>query len=276
MKYGKLRGAYRNAKGLIDPWIYTSMQARGTGGGLSSGRYNEVHWDWNANGGRNVIAQADGTVGIEHGRAIDTSGLIHNSDIPGALELGVKKGPFGARLQVMGDDAADKNGGNLELQFTSPNLVVWNHFSYFDQGENANTLIGGTQWNNQTFLNWKIGVQYRVIPALKLALQYEDAELGTFDNNPDGGKYLIASFDYTANSITVAGWVANYFSDIAEQYKLIDVNGQILDEDVLSWTIGVKYHFNKHAHAFMGYRQTDSDNNYRDENVLSGGMLYKF
>ncbi len=276
MKYGKLRGAYRNAKGLIDPWIYTSMQARGTGGGLSSGRYNEVHWNWNETGRRDVVAQDDGTVGIEHGRAIDTSGLIHNSDIPGALELGIKQGPFGARLQIMGDDAADKNGGNLELKFTLPNLVVWSHAAYFDQGENANDLIGGAQWNNETFFNWKAGVQYRVITSLKLAIQYEKAELGTFDNNPNGGQYLITSFDYTANSITFAGWISKYFSDIEEQHKLMDIDGQILDEDVVSWTLGVKYHFNKDAHVFIGYRDTNSDNDYRDENVVSAGMLYKF
>jgi len=277
IKLGKLRGAYRSGKGLIDPWIYTSMQARGTGGGMSAGRYNEVHWNWDATGDRRSVVKdpLTGKVGINPGRSIDTSGLVHNSDIPGALELGGKWGQFNARVQIMGDDDADKRGGNVELKYTSPSMVVWAHGAFLDVGDNQ-LSPGGAKWNNDQFYNWKVGASYKVMPALKLALQYEDAELGVFDNNPDGGKYIIGSFDYKVDKITIAGWVASYLSDIADNLRMVDINGDVLDEDTLSWSLGAKYHITKYAHIFAGYRQTDSDNDYRDEDVFSAGMLYKF
>ncbi len=92
----------------------------------------------------------------------------------------------------------------------------------------------------------------------------------------DGGKYIIGSFDYRIQKITLAGWVAGYLSDIEENLRLTDINGEVLDEDALSWSLGAKYHITEYAHIFAGYRQTDSDNDYRDENVFSAGMLYKF
>ncbi|MCK5521949.1 MAG: porin [Thiomargarita sp.] len=277
IKYGKLRGAYRNAKGLIDPWIYTSMQARGTGGGMSGGRYNEVHWNWNATGDRRSVVKdpITGKVGINPGYGINTSGLVHSSDIPGALEMGVKFGGVNARVQIMGDDNADKRGGNVELKYTSPNMTIWAHGAYLDQGDNQ-ISPGGAAWNNDKFTNWKVGANYKVIPGLKLAIQYEDGELGAFDNNPDGGQYIIGSFDYRIQKITLAGWVAGYLSDIEENLRLTDINGEVLDEDALSWSLGAKFHITEYAHIFAGYRQTDSDNDYRDENVFSAGMLYKF
>ena len=276
IKYGKLRGAYRNAKGLIDPWIYTSMQARGTGGGMSAGRYNEVHWNWNAAGDqRSVVADPiTGKVGINPARAINTSGVVHNSDIPGAVELGLKLGPVKARVQVMGDDNADKRGGNAELMLTTQNLDMWAHAAYLDVGDNQ-LSPGGAAWNNDEFRNWKVGARVK-FSGVKLALQYEDAELGVFDNNPEGGKYVIGSLDYRVQRVSLAGWVAGYLSDIDDKLRLIDTNGEALDEDALSWALGAKYHFSKRTHVFAGYRQTDSDNDYRDENVFSAGILIKF
>jgi len=277
MKYGKLRGAYRAAKGLVDPWIYTSMQARGSGGGMSGGRYNEVHWNWNAAGDRRfVVAESNSKVGIEPGRAISTFGLVHSSDISGALELGVKFGQVNARIQVMGDDHADRHGANVELKYTTSLLTVWLLGAYLDPGKNVIHPGENANWDNSKYQNWKIGAQYKVMPTLNLAIQYEDGELGSFDNNPNGGDYLIGSFDYKLDKLTIAGWVANYFSDIEESLKLTDIDGRILDEDALSSSLGAKYHFTQYAHIFAGYRQTDSDNDYGDENVFSAGMLYKF
>ena len=276
MKYGKLRGAYRHAKSLIDPWIYTSMQARGSGGGLSSGRYNEV--DWKFVGNQRVVQKTNGKVRVEHGRVINTFGLVHNSDIPGALELGIKVGEINARVQIMGDDQADRHGGNIEFKYTTSQFTVWLLGAYLDPGKNQ-VLFNQKDgiWRNSKYTNWKIGAQYKVLPTLKVAIQYEDAELGTFDNNPDGGEYLIGSVDFKLNSkITLAGWVANYSSNIDQSLKMVDVNGAVLDEDALSVSLGVKYHFTKSAHAFAGYRDTNSENNYRDENVFAAGMLYKF
>ena len=37
------------------------------------------------------------------------------------------------------------------------------------------------------------------MPTLKVAIQYEDAELGTFDNNPDGGCHIVPNLLTNAN-----------------------------------------------------------------------------
>jgi hypothetical protein len=42
MKYGTLTGAYKSSRGHIDPWSYTSLQASGTGGGMTGETFNNV------------------------------------------------------------------------------------------------------------------------------------------------------------------------------------------------------------------------------------------
>jgi predicted porin len=292
-KYGKLRSAYRDLQVSIDPWLYTSLQARGTGGALSGSRYNEVAWEWENNQRRvqRVAYEEPITgesksdkVGILPGLYDETYGLVHSDDMPGALEIGMKVGPLSARVQGIIDDSSNVSGGVAELKFTSSNITAWLSGIYLDEDVNGTRPALGTpdnskkainEWDDNKYFNWKTGVQLK-LGTLKLGLQYEDAELGAFDHNPSGGKYIVGSLDYRISNITIAGWVGSYTSDIIEEFKLVDINGETLEEDALSFSVGAKYHFGKRTNIFAGYRQTDSDNDYRDEDVFSAGILHVF
>jgi len=348
-KYGTLGGVYGSSRSLVDPWAFTSLQATGTGGGMSGINYHEVF------NGRAKAAQdlANGiaaitantslseaqrnaaidalTIGIYNNPLIDVPtgivdprgitdepaslGLSNEGFINGALELGVRFGGFTAKLQGVVDDTSELNGaGLLELRYTAPNFAMWlsGSFTDLDQGvkeitdeatadfndalSTVNETIGRDEASQEAkdaaeearqksleadasnLGNWKIGGKFNLGPMVELGLQYEDAEIGTFDSdiNFDGGKYILGSLAVNMNNITLAGWVSGYLSDIEDELKLKDADGNFIDEDALSWAVGAKYHFSKRAQVYLGYRQTDSDNDYRDENVVILGIRHSF
>lgn len=292
IRYGKMTGAYKASKGLVDPWAGTSLQARGSGGGMTGSRYNEVsstlrdgryHVDQDLISGKVLIDNAQGT---NHG------GLAHSSYVEGTLEVGIKYGGFYGRLQGFVDDTSDMNGaGLIELRYGAPNFDMWLSAAYTDldsQVDAATDTSGETE--SEGLGNWKVGGRFKLGPAIKLALQYEDAELGVFDNNTvsvlqadgsrkargGGGQYVMGSVDFSMDKFTLAAWVAGYLSDIDENQRLIDKDGNPLDEDALSFSVGGKYHFSKRTQVYAGYRQTNSDNDYRDEDVITIGLKHSF
>ncbi len=239
-------------------------------------------------------------------------GLTNEGFVEGSLELGVNFGGFSARMQGIVDDGSAMDGaGLLEFKYTMPNkFSVWLAASYTDLkdatnpitdavddaadtisetiddiadkvGEDATDLTDKVREETTTevdegLANWKVGGVFNLGPMVKLGLQYEDAEMGTFDNNPDGGKYILGSLDFTKGNISVGAWVAGYLSDIKEANKLVGPDGKLMGEDALSWSLGAKYHFGKRTHVYGGYRQTDSDNDYRDENLFTLGIRHTF
>ena len=269
VRYGKLTGAYKSTYSIIDPWASTSLQARGTGGGMTGSSYNKVTWD-----------AATQTFQTQAASSTNHQGLANSSEIEGALELGVKLGGFYGRIQGVVDDRSDMDGaGLLELRYTAPNFTMWLSGSYTDldlKGTVEDALDDQEEEEDEGLANWKLGGQFSLGPALKLGLQYEDAELGAFEENPDGGKYVLGSVDFTMNNVTLAAWVAGYLSDIEEVNRLVDAEGNPIDEDALSWAVGGKYHFSKRTMLYAGYRQTDSDNDYRDEDVFALGIKHSF
>ena len=79
------------------------------------------------------------------------------------------------------------------------------------------------------------------------------------------------------NNFSLAAWVAGYLSDIDDNARVRNqINGEVLDEDALSWALGGKYLFSKRTMVYAGYRQTDSDNDYRDEDVITLGLRHSF
>jgi predicted porin len=151
--------------------------------------------------------------------------------------------------------------------------VVFAAGSYADVGEPEAGL-------DDTRTNWRTGAYYNFkLPngSLHLGLQYETAEIGTFDSdiNSEGGTYLIGSIDYRTGIIAIGGWVGNYASDI-EQDRRYFIDNEWVDEDAISFAIGIKAFLGNHAMLFGGYRQVDSDNDYRDENIFLVGMRYSF
>jgi hypothetical protein len=278
LRYGKLTGAYKSSQSLADPWAGTSLQARGTGGGMSGSKYNSVTWDDVSKTFNTTAAASTNDAG---------KGLSHSGYIEGALEAGMKMAGFTGRIQGVVDDRSDMDGaGLLELLYSAPNetFTMWLSGAYTDLNlkdtvnDAVDSATGEDKKDNTDdgLGNWKIGGQFKLGPALTLGLQYEDAELGAFDNNPDGGNYIIGSVDFMMNNFSLAAWVGGYLSDIEDNAKLRDDQGNVIDEDALSWALGGKYLFSKRTMVYAGYRQTDSDNDYRDEDVFALGLKHSF
>jgi hypothetical protein len=266
LRYGRLTGAYKSSQSLADPWAGTSLQARGTGGGMSGSKYNQVTWD-------------------AASKTFKTQAAASTND--GALEAGMKMAGFTGRIQgVVDDNSAMDGAGLLELLYGAPNetFTMWLSGAYTDLDlkgtvNNAVDSATGNEEDDNTddqLKNWKIGGQFKLGPALTLGLQYEDAELGAFDSNPDGGKYILGSVDFMMNNFSLAAWVGGYLSDIDDNARLRDDQGNAIDEDALSWSLGGKYLFSKRTMVYAGYRQTDSDNDYRDEDVFALGLKHSF
>lgn len=278
LRYGKLTGAYKSSLGLVDPWAGTSLQARGSGGGMSGSKYNQVTWDAASKTFKTTAAASNNDAG---------KGLSHSGYVEGALEAGMKMAGFTGRIQGVVDDRSEMDGaGLLELLYSAPNetFTMWLSGAYTDLDlkdtvKDAADSATGDEKDDTTddgLGNWKVGGQFKLGPALALGLQYEDAEIGTFDNNPDGGKYILGSVDFMMNNFSLAAWVGSYLSDIDDNARLKDDQGNAIDEDALSWSLGGKYLFSKRTMVYAGYRQTDSDNDYRDEDVFALGLKHSF
>ncbi len=290
-RYGTLTGAYKSSRTLIDPWSYTSLQASGTAGGMSGNRYHSVDWDVSK---QKFLVNTSAAVS-------NANGLTNEGFVDGALELGVNINGFIFKIQGIVDDAAPMNGaGMLELRYEAPSFAMWASAAYTDLDikdtlddaiDDVSDGIDELQDNlteeeaqarrdarnaDEGFGNWKVGGQFKLGNTLKVGLQYEDAEMGHFDNNGDGGNYILGSIEAGMNNMVIAAWVGAYSSDIDDKNRMRDVNGDSLDEDALSWAVGVKYNFSKRSQVYLGYRQTDSDNDYRDENIAVMGIKQTF
>jgi predicted porin len=268
IRYGTMVGAYKSSVEHIDPWLYTSLQASGSAGGMTGETHNCVSVCGTATTPGKIAV--DTAKIVAHGGGM---GLTNEGYVEGALDLGVHVGGFEGHLQGVVDDTSAMDGaGLIELKYSVPNtFAVWLAGAFTDLKDAKSTTAGGDGYN------WKIGGNYQVGSMMKIGLQYEEAELGAFDGdiNPDGGKYIMGSLDLTMSNVTLAGWVAGYLSDI-EDTKRLNIGGNTLDEDALSWALGAKYHFSKRTQIYAGYRMTDSDNDYRDEEAITMGIRHTF
>jgi hypothetical protein len=283
VRYGTLVGAYKASFEMVDPWAWTSLQTRGTGGGMSGDHRMTVQRD--ANG--NFLRDANNNIQVTSDSVTDGQGLTNEGFVQGALELGVNFAGFSTTVQGFVDDASNLDGAGLvEIKYAAPNFAMWLSGAYTQLGDVTNTVgnvtgsvgsaVGINADDDEGKVNWKLGGSFQLGPMVTFGLQYEDAEIGAFDENPDGGSYILGSLEVKMNNISVAGWVSGYMSDIDDNARMTDANGNFLDEDALSWAVGGKYHFGKRTMVYAGYRQTDSDNNFRDENVATLGIRHVF
>jgi predicted porin len=264
VRYGTLEGAYKSSFTMVDPWAWTSLQTRGTGGGMSGDHRMTVVADA-ANPGNFIVTSDSATNG---------QGLTNEGFVQGALEVGVNFAGFYTTIQGFVDDSSNLDGAGLvEIKYAAPNFAMWLSGAYTQLDDVKNTIA---QDEDEGRVNWKLGGSYQLGPMVTFGLQYEDAEIGAFDENPDGGKYILGSLEVKMNKISIAGWVSGYMSDIDDNARMTDANGNFLDEDALSWAVGGKYHFGKRTMVYAGYRQTDSDNDFRDENVATLGIRHVF
>ncbi len=259
VRYGTLVGAYKSSFTMVDPWAFTSLQTRGTGGGMS--------------GDHRITVNPAGTL-VTSDTATNGQGLTNEGFVQGALEVGVNFAGFSTTLQGFVDDSSNLDGAGLvEIKYAAPNFAMWLSGAYTQLNDVKNVIATN---EDEGKVNWKLGGSFQLGPMVTFGLQYEDAEIGAFDENPDGGKYILGSLEVKMNNISIAGWVSGYMSDINDNARMTDANGNFLDEDALSWAVGGKYHFGKRTMVYAGYRQTDSDNNFRDENVATLGIRHVF
>lgn len=259
VRYGTLVGAYKASFEMVDPWAWTSLQTRGTGGGMS--------------GDHRMTVDATRTQ-VTSDAATNGQGLTNEGFVQGALEVGVNFAGFSTTLQGFVDDSSNLNGAGLvEIKYAAPNFAMWLSGAYTQLDDVKNTIAKN---QDEGRVNWKLGGSYQLGPMVTFGLQYEDAEIGAFDENPNGGSYILSSLEVKMNNISIAGWVSGYMSNIDDNARMTDANGNFLDEDALSWAVGGKYHFGKRTMVYAGYRQTDSDNNFRDENVATLGIRHVF
>ncbi|MEZ5672821.1 MAG: porin [Thiotrichaceae bacterium] len=196
-KFGKFEGVYKTVSADIDPFNFTSLQARGTGGGMSGQSYNRQATD--ANG---VLLDETVTEATDH------RGLSNNDFVTNALELGADFGKFSLTFQGNFDETDDMEGSGLVgVKYSSDNFSVFAAGSYVDF--DATKLSTGSKNNKR---NWKVGGSYK-LSGLTLGIQYENAELGVFDNSDLGGKYGFVSADYRVGNVGIGGWLGGYFAD---------------------------------------------------------------
>jgi hypothetical protein len=315
MKFGKIEGVYKTSKGLVDPFGATAIQQRGTAGGMSGSQRpgfvtpkssdvaallpkdaTAIEYQKWANNKTYQLKykapkkNADGTVAKNDKGAViydsyalpdkeftfetgpfestNHNGLAHSGEVNNLLEVGIKAGDLSLTVQgVFDETTAMKSAGLVEVKYSMADtftvFAAASSDELFDQDFGKNGM-----------LNWKVGGQFKM-SGLVLGLQYEDAEMGAFDPNPNGGKYILGSVDYKLNNVLVGGWVSQYTSDIKDGEKWT-IDGQTVGEDALNWAVGIKYLFSARTLAYLGYLQTDSDNDYRDQQIYGGGLRHSF
>jgi predicted porin len=269
VRLGTIAGAYKNSLTVVDPFAGTSLQGRGTGGGMSGGR------------------------------------LGHSNFLDNVVEVGVNAGGFGAQFQWTADQkyspadgtqtynytaacgtatppatgCTKQNGAGLvELKYEGGKggKVQWGVFgaaSYTDVKQ-----ISTDKTKSDGNRNWKAGGSVS-FANLTLAGQYENVQIaqngGTLDGNR--GKYGILSLDYRIGNVSLDGWVAKYKSDN-------NITVSSTGNDALSFAVGGKYHFSKRTNAYLGYRKTDSDSSKAgstdkklyDQDAVVLGVMHKF
>jgi len=288
-RFGTLEGNYKALKGLVDPFAGTSLQARGTAGGMSGGSHLEsctaantgLCQNFQKNGELSNIPSTIADLGARKALV----GFTHSSYVNNALELGTKMGGFSASLQGVWDQTDVLNGGGLvALQYSHDNFDVFASAAYTDLDDSVGS---GSVGKLDSGGNWKVGGAAK-FAGMTLGLQYEHAEIGTltdsFDDistagtsKPIAGKYLLGSIDFRADNLAIGGWVAKYSESKDDLQKAGFVtNGVVDDHNALSFAVGLKYFLSKRTLAFGGYQQTNSKTNMYDQKVVGVGVRHSF
>jgi len=250
-RFGKLEGNYKALKAMVDPFAGTSLQARGTAGGMSGSshlvgckgavdaakaktppatdpaagkglckNYSEDITTTLADEATPASEMPSTVGGLGNGRGA-LAGFTHSSYVNNALELGSKFGGFSVSLQGVWDQTDVLNGGGLvSVQYSHDNFDVFAAAAYtdLDSSVSGNKLDSGG--------NWKIGGDLK-LAGMTLGLQYEHAEIGTLTDSffnkkddqgnvsvaPIAGTYLLGSIDFRADNLAIGGWVAKYSED---------------------------------------------------------------
>jgi|WetSurMetagenome_2_1015567.scaffolds.fasta_scaffold08637_6 predicted porin len=272
LKLGRIQGIYKTSTLSYDKWNSTSLQARGTGAGMSSGAFG-------------------------HGGFLDN-----------VVEIGgnIPVGPVGsvkATLQYLADQTADattglRNDGSIlgALQLGNKEFEL--------------SLVGAQQRNKDKFgndaavgsklTNWKVAGQYK-LGGLYFALQYEKVKTAQSFGIPIAGtavtvngvatgnvtdptEFVWGGLGYRVGAVELFGWAGGTMKvkDLKDT-KLNDPSGK---SDIFGYSVGAMYHFSKNMFAYAGYHKTDDKrsvdhnntqlNDKYDSEVFLGGLRLNF
>ncbi len=290
-RFGTLESNYKSTKSLIDPFANTSLQARGTAGGMSGSTHLTVCVKEDTGLCQNYKKDGDSanipsTLG-DLGDRKALKGFTHNSELHNALEVGSTMGGFSASLQGVWDQTDVLNGGGLiSLRYSHDNFDVFAAAAYTDLDDSVGSVSTSKLDSGG---NWKVGGTAK-FAGMTLGLQYEHAEIGTLTDSffnkvkdgvttvsPIAGTYLLGSIDFRADNLAIGGWVAKYSEDKDEVKFSGNLNQKgEYDNDALSFAVGLKYFLSKRTLAFGGYQQTNSENNIYDQKVVGVGVRHSF
>ncbi|MCB1876105.1 MAG: porin [Chromatiales bacterium] len=179
---GTMNSSYKAVSVAYDPFLATSLQARGNGG-------------------------------MSGGAGLGNFG--HSSYLEDVIHVIVKSGAITADVQYIADEIANQNGSGVEDgSYVAFLKYDAGSFEVFGATNHAETSGGD-------FDGYKVGGKFQT-GDLTLAAQYESTELGVFygdgsgitgGNSDDEAEILFGSATYKLGNITLAGWVANYEQD---------------------------------------------------------------
>lgn len=240
-KLGRIQGTYKTVE-VVDPFYATGAQARRMGGGMSGG-----------------------------------SAFSHSSFLDNVAELGFKYKGFALTAQGIFDEATEystnlSNSGSAlaSIKYSDKNWGLFGAWSH----QNFSVVTDGLGTVEPDGLdNWKAGGWFSY-GGLKVALQYEEAEMGAMSglsvddmlNGGKGGNYVFGSVAYTWGNVTLATWLAQYTSDTSDAM------------DAFSYAVGGIYSFSKRTIAYAAYIDSDTDQaaDAGDWNAFAIGMRHSF
>ncbi|MEY3220665.1 MAG: hypothetical protein RIT27_2022 [Pseudomonadota bacterium] len=264
VKFGRIQGIYKTSTLGYDKWDSTSLQALGTGAGMSSGAFG-------------------------HGSFLDNVAEI-GFNIPAGPAGSVK-----ATVQYIGDQTPDATGARMDGSMLGALQLGSKDFEFSVVGaQQKNKDASGKELNKAT--NWKVAGKYQ-LGGLYFALQYEKVKTAQAFGIPVAGtpitgtttvtdptEFVWGGLGYRMGNVELFGWVGGVM-----KLKDIENNGiKVTDNkgDIMGYSVGAMYHFSKNMFAYAGYHKTDDKrtadhtgaalNDKYDSEVFLGGLRLNF
>ena len=204
------------------------------------------------------------------------SGFTHSSFLDNIFEIGFKNSGFKLALQGILDESTDAAGDSLyndgsflaDVEYGNDMFTVFGAYSQISTDDDP--------------ANWKVGGKFSM-GGLTLGLQYEDAEMDTYNGGAAlksmgsmQGQFAAGSASYKIGNAILAGWVSQYMDD--EEMK----SDARTSGDTIGYSVGAIYLFGKNTIAYAAYHATDSDSKVGgnedayDWNAFAAGIRHSF
>lgn len=268
IKLGRIQGINKTSTLSYDKFNSTSLQARGTGAGMSSGAFGHGGFlDNVVEIGGKIPAGPAGEVKATLQYLADqtpdaTSGLRNDGSVLGALQMGNKD----FELSLVGAQQRQKNKDGTDVAVGSK------------------------------LTNWKIAGKYQ-LGGLYFALQYEKVKTAQSFGIPVAGtpiagsanvtdptEFVWGGLGYRVGSVELFGWAGGTLK--VKDLKDTKLNDPTGTSDIFGYSVGAMYHFSKNMFAYAGYHKTDDKRvvdhtgaalgNKYDSEVFLGGLRLNF